>query len=136
MAVGGDLLEITYNHPTLGSGVLFAKSAEDSSFDLGGIRTADDKQGVTGSGEIIKVMNNSRWQFGCTVAWDMNNRNDLEKISDLAAHPVDADWTITHANGTVWGGKGTPVGDYEGNGNAATFELTLQGSGKLKKIVG
>lgn len=136
MAVGGDIIEVTYNHPTLGSGVLFVKVAEDSTWDLGGVRAADDKQGITGSGESIKIMNNSRWQFGCTVAWDMNERNDLEKMLAMAGNPVDADWTITHINGTVWGGKGAPVGDMEGNGNSATFELMLQGSGKLKKIVG
>lgn len=135
-SIGGDIIEVTFNHPTLGTGILYVKAAEDSSFDLGGIRTTDDKQGITGSGEMIKQMNNNRWQFGCVAAWDMNNRNDLEKVSQLAENPLDADWTITHANGTVWGGKGCPVGDYEGNGNAATFDILLQGSGKLKKIVG
>jgi aromatic ring-cleaving dioxygenase len=136
MAIGGDLVEITFNHPVLGNGIFQAKAAEDSSYDLGGVRATDDKQGVTGSGTAIYQMNNNRWQFGCVVEWDMNNRDDLGKIALLARHPVDADWTVTHINGVVHGGKGRPVGDYEGNGNTATFDLLLQGGGQFKKIVG
>jgi hypothetical protein len=135
-AIGGDIIEITFNHPTLGTGILLPKAAEDSTYDLGGIRATDDKQGITGSGEAIYQMNNSRWQFGCPVSWNMNSRDDLQKVIDMAESPLDADWTITHINGVVHGGKGRPVGDYEGNGNAATFDLLIQGSGKLKKIVG
>jgi hypothetical protein len=37
-AVGGDILEVTYAHETLGSGTFFPKSGEDSTFDLGGFR--------------------------------------------------------------------------------------------------
>lgn len=135
-AIGGDLLEITFNHPTIGTGIFQMKSAEDSSFDLGGVRATDDKQGVTGNGSPIYQLNNNRWQVSGTAEWDMNNRDDLAKLALLAAHPVDADWTIGHINGVVWGGKGRPVGDMEGNGNSATIEIMLQGGGKLKKIVG
>lgn len=136
MAIAGDIVEITYNHPILGTGVFYPKSAEDSSYDLGGVRAADDKQGITGAGTPIYVLNNSRWQFGAPVEWDMNNRDDLAKVKALAASPIDAEWTITHINGVVHGGKGRPVGDYEGNGNAGTFDLLVQGGGELKKIVG
>jgi hypothetical protein len=136
MAVGGDITEITFNHPTLGSGVIYPKAAEDSTFDLGGLRSNDDANMVDGSGEMIDQMNRVRWKLGVTVAWDMNEENDLQKMADLAASPQQADWTITSINGTVWGGKGKPVGDYEGNGNAATFPLTISGGRKLAKIVG
>ena len=51
--IGGDILEITFNHPTLGSGIIFPKAAEDSTFDLGGFRSNDDAAGVDGSGEMI-----------------------------------------------------------------------------------
>lgn len=134
MAVGGDIIEITYNHSTLGSGTIYAKSAEDSTFDLGGFRSADDNNMVDGGGNMIDQMNRGRWKFGVSVSWDMNSVDELGKINDLAASPVQADWTISSINGTVWGGKGKPVGDYEGNGNQATFPLVLSGGGKLKKI--
>lgn len=136
MATGGDIIEITYNHDTLGSGVIYAKAAEDSTFDLGGFTSADDSNMVDGGGNMIDTINQKRWKFGVTVSWDMNSANELEKIQQLAQSPVQADWTITSINGTVWGGKGKPVGDYEGNGNAATFPLLLSGGGKLKKISG
>ena len=136
MATGGDIIEITYNHSILGSGVIFAKSAEDSTFDLGGFSSADDSNMVDGGGNMIDTINQKRWKFGVTVSWDMNSANELEKIQKLAASPVQTDWTMSSINGTVWGGKGKPVGDYEGNGNAATFPLLLSGGGRLKKISG
>lgn len=136
MAVGGDIIEITFNHPVLGTGTFFPKSAEDTTYNLGGYKSNDDENSVTGSGENIDQMNNTRWSFEATCAWDMNNRDDLDKVDQLAAHPVPADWTITHINGVVHGGKGKPVGNVEGNGNAGTFVLKVAGGGKMKKIVG
>lgn len=135
-AIGGDITEITYNHPTLGSGVIFPKSDEDSEYDLGGLRSADDEGMVDGSGAMIDKMNRKRWSFGVAVAWDMNGREDLEKITEMAGHPVPADWTFSHINGTVYKGTGKPVGDYKGNGNQATFPLKVSGGGRAKKIVG
>lgn len=136
MAVGGDIIEITYNHPTIGSGVLNVKSNEDTTYDLGGFRSNDDANMVSGNGENIKQINRVRWSFEATVVWDMNTREDLENVIRLASDPVDAEWTITHVNGTVYGGTGNPVGDLSGNGNAANFPIKLAGGGSLKKIVG
>ena len=136
MAVGGDIIEIQYNHATLGTATIFAKADSDSNFDLGGYRSDDDAGGITGSGEMIDKITNKRWSFDVEVAWDMNTRTDLEKINALAASPVQADWTFSHINGAVYKGKGKPVGDYAGNGNAATFTLKVSGGGKLEKISG
>lgn len=134
MAVGGDITEITFNHPTLGSGTIFPKAAEDNTFNLGGIRSGDDNNMIDGSGKMIDQMSQTRWSLETTVAWDMNIANELEKLVDLASSPVLADWTISHINGTVYGGKGKPVGDLNGNGNTATFPLKISGGGKLKKL--
>lgn len=133
---GGDVKEITYNHPTLGSGAFFPKSGEDSTFDPGGYRSDDDENGVDGSGEMIDKMNLKRWSCEVTLGSDMNTRVDLLRVSDLAESPVLASYTVTHVNGTVWAGKGKPVGDVKHNGNAATLPLKLAGSGRMKKIVG
>jgi len=135
-AIGGDILEVTYNHPTLGSGTIFPKAAEDSTLDLGGFRGNDDANMIDGSGGTIRQLNRARWSAEVTVAWDMNSRTELEKLTALAGDPVEADWTFSHINGTVYGGTGAPVGDMQGNGNAATFTLKVSGGGKLKKIVG
>lgn len=132
-SIGGDIIEITYNHPDLGSGVIYPKSAEDSTYNLGGFRSADDANMIDGSGQIIDKMNQTRWSFEAVIAWDMNIREDLEKIVALSSSPKLADWTITHINGVVHSGKGKPVGDVNGNGNAATFQLKVAGGGVLKK---
>jgi hypothetical protein len=135
-AVGGDILEITFNHPTLGSGTWFPKAGEDSTFDPGGFRSTDDANMVDGGGRNIKQLNQVRWSFEGVIAWDANVANELEVARQLAADPVDAEWTVTHINGTVWGGTGSPVGDIQGNGNAATMNIKLSGGGRMKKIVG
>lgn len=134
MATGGDLIEFTYNHPTVGTGVFYAKAGEDSTFDLGGLRAGDDSASVDGGGNNIKVLNRTRWSVEGTISWDMNNKTELEKLVSLAADPVDADWTIQHVNGTVYGGTGSPVGDLQGEGNKATTKIKISGGGSLKKI--
>lgn len=136
MAVGGDISEITWNHPTLGTGVIFPKAGEDSTYDLGGFRSNDDNGAVDGGGNMIDQINRVRWSLEATIAWDMNVNLEMEKLVALAKHPLPADWTISHLNGTVYGGKGKPVGDLAGNGNKATFPLKLAGGAGLKKISG
>lgn len=134
MAVGGDITEITYNHPTLGTGVIYPKASEDSTYDLGGFVSNDEANAIDGSGTMIDKMNRKRWFFQVAVSWDMNSRKELEKLVALASDPTAADWTFTHINGTVYGGNGKPVGDLSGNGNAATFPLKVSGGGILKSI--
>lgn len=133
-AVGGDILEITYNHPTLGSGTLFPKASEDSTFDPGGVRGNDDANMITGNGQSIRQLNRVRWSFDVVIAWDMNSSDEVEKLSKMAGDPDEADWTISHINGTIYSGKGAPVGDIKGNGNTATTPLKVSGGGALKKI--
>lgn len=136
MAVGGDIEEISFNHPTLGTATFFPKSGEDSTFDEGGFRTSDDANMIAGGSEMIRQVNRVRWSLECPIAWDMNTRSDIKKLRDLAKDPVEATWTISHINGTVWSGKGVPVGDIQGNGNQATATLKIAGGGELVKIVG
>lgn len=134
MAVGGDIIEIQYNHPTLGSGTLYPKADEDSTFDPGGFRSADEVNGVDGAGNMIDTLTRRRWSLETTVSWDMNSRQELEAVIAMAGSTEQADWTITHVNGTVYGGKGKPVGDLAGAGKGATFPLKLSGGGIMKQI--
>ncbi len=135
MAVGGDILEITYNHPTLGSGILRPKSAEDNTYDQGGIRTGDDANMIDGGGNPIWQKNRVMGFFEAVVANDQNTNEELEQMIALAADPVEAEWTFSLINGTVYGGTGVPVGDLQGNINQATFTLKVAGA-SFKKIVG
>jgi hypothetical protein len=134
--VGGDIIEITYNHPVLGTGTFFPKAGEDNTYDIGGPRSDDDANMITGAGEMIDSMKRVRPFFEAVVANDQNSRNDLDVARQLAGSPIPADWTISIINGTVWGLQGKPVGDLQGNISAATFTLKVAGSNVMKKISG
>lgn len=133
---GGDVLEITCNHPELGSFVFSPKSAEDFTLDPGGFRADDDANNVDGQGRRIKKMNRVMWSAEGTITWDMNSTDELTSLKKLAAHPVDGDWTFTSINDTVWKGKGSPVGDIKGSMTDATIDVVISGGGDCTKIVG
>jgi hypothetical protein len=131
MAVGGDIIEITWNHPTLGSGAFFPKAGTTGTYSTGNFRVADDATGIAGDGTMIKKMTRERWSFECVVANDMNNNRELETAVMLASNPVDATWTFTHVNGKIYGGQGCPVGDLKADSNEATFTLKISGGATL-----
>lgn len=133
-AIGGDILEITCNHPTKGTLTLYPKAGEDTTLDPGGFRSADSEDMIDGGGQMINQINQIRWSLECRLAMDTNTEETIHKIAALAGDPQEADWTISHVNGTIWGGKGVPVGDLKGNLNNATFPFKISGSNQLKKI--
>jgi len=134
MPVGGDIIEITYNHPDLGTGTFYPKADEDGTFDPGGFRSADEDTNVDGAGNMIDVLTAKRWSVETTISWDMSERNEEETLLALQSSPKQADYTFTHINGTVWGGKGKPVGDIAGATKDSTLPVKFAGGGKLKKI--
>lgn len=131
--VAGDIIEITCNHSDLGVFVFSPKSAEDTTYNLGGFTSQDDDSLVTGNGKMIDVINRERPSFEAVIAWDMNGLDELSQVKKLQKSPVLGDWTITHINGTVHGFKAKPVGKHEGNGNAGTFTLKVAGEGEMEK---
>lgn len=133
-ATGGNITEITFKHPTLGSGIFLPKAGEDSTINYGGLRSADDASMITGSGEMIDQINNTRWSFEVPIKWDNKTDADYEKLVQLAGDPVLAEWTFTHISGAVFVGTGKPVGELPGNGNQATLPLKVSGGGKLKRL--
>lgn len=134
--VGGDILEIGYNHPTLGSGTFFPKSGEDSTSELGGLRSEDDDSAVDGSGAKIRKLTRRGWSVECTISCDANVRTDQEKLAALSGSTEETEFTITYVNGTVYSGTGNPVGDIAANTNNATIALKIAGGGVMKKIAG
>lgn len=133
---GGDIIEVRYKHPSLGDGVFYPKSGEAGAFDPGGIMSSDDDAGVAGNGEMINIMTRKRWSLEIVCGWDLNEKNEVAKMRSLEGNPIDSDWTISLLNGTVWGGKGRPVGGNGGDMGAGTFTLKLQGGFTCTKIVG
>lgn len=135
-AIGGDIREITYTHPTVGSGSFFPKSDEDGTFKKGGFMAEDDDTGITGAGEAIYKINRNRWSMEVVIRSDMSARGqDLERLQALSDSPQEANWTIEMANGTVYAAIGKPVGSIEHNTNDATLTFKVQGGGQARIIV-
>jgi len=135
-AVGGDITKISFTHPTLPGATFFPKANEDSTFDLGGLRTDDDMNNVDGSGTMIKKITRNLWMVEATIAGDMNTSQELEALAALSGNPLDATWTVSHVNGAVYKGAGAVVGDVQLNANNATIKLKIAGGQTLKKIAG
>ncbi len=129
---GGDIVQISYNHP-LGSGILAPKANEDNEYDIGGVRSNDDETGVASTGEGIYSMTMKRWSAKAVVASDMNIRQEYDKMCLIAASIDEAVFSFLHINGTVYKGKGKPVGDLKLNVNQSTFSLNIQGGGQLQQ---
>lgn len=132
-SIGGDIIEVTVSHPTLGSKTLFPKAAEASTYDLGGFRSKDEASGIDGGGNIIDTKNQVRGFFETVVANDMNTNNELEFVTSLAADPVPGTWTFTVVNGISYSGSGFPVGDLSGDVDKATFKLKVA-AGRFAKV--
>jgi len=131
---GGDITEITCNNPNVGSLIMFGKSSEDSTYDLGGIRTGDDANMIDGAGNAIYQKNRVRPSFMVKMRWDMLNSQELEFLSAVTADPSESVWTFTNINGTIYKITGTQVGDLNGNGNSSTIDLKVSGSGTMQII--
>lgn len=132
MAVGSDVKEVTYNHPTYGSGRILFKAGEDSTMVTGGVRRTN---AVDGSGGTIGSMVAVPWSFEGTAVYDDNKQLDTETISNMAGSPEEATWTIAYLDGRIYTGKGTPDGDDTSfSGKDATFTLKISGGGKLSLL--
>lgn len=132
--VGGDLLEIRISHETVGNFVLWAKSNESATRDLGGYRNVDDANMVDGGGRMIMIKNQNRWSIECMISDDMNVARDLESLVAFAESPIEGNITFTWANGVTEGGTGTVVGDIQSDTNTATSTVKFAGAGKLKQL--
>lgn len=133
--IGSDILEATYNHPTIGAGSLFFKSAEDGTTKRGNYETNDDDNSITGDGQPIYTMNRVRWSFETPpVAWDMTDQDEQKRLVDMASSPLEADWTFQMKNGAIFAAKGKPVGEIPGNTNTAMITLKVAGGGLLREI--
>ncbi len=135
MAVHGDIREITVNHPTLGSRSFFSKANEGNTYDQGGFRNSDDNSNIASNGDLIIQKNQVSGMLEALIENDMNVREDADFINQLAASPTQGTWTFQVVNGTVWQGRGVPVGDIQPDINAGTFTLKIV-AGRFKKIVG
>lgn len=132
--LGGDVLELACTDPVLGSFRFSVKSTEAFQLDVGGLRTTDDKNGITGSGQSIYTMNRQRWEFDGNVAVDFVSDNELGGTDALASSPNEQTWTISHVSGYIGKGTGKIVGELKADTDKVSMALKIQGSNKLEKI--
>lgn len=132
--IGGDVLEVVCNHPTLGDFRFSAKSGESFTLDPGGVRTNDDVNNVTGDGQMIQQMNRILWSLEGPIAVDMLSNNEIDNLPKLAESPELGTWTMTHISGAISKGKGKPVGDLQVDTNTAQLTLKIAGGGRIEKI--
>lgn len=131
---GGDLVEITCNHPTLGSFTFATKSNESYTLDPGGNRSNDDENGVAGNGVFIDQINKVRWSFEGPLMADFESNNEILNLPLLAESSEQGTWTFSHVSGVVWRGKGKFVGQIQVDTNTAQISAKLAGGGKLEKL--
>jgi hypothetical protein len=132
--VGGDIKEITFNHPTIGVAIFFPKSDEDSELDLGGYKSGDEEKGIDGGGNMIDTMTLSRWGATMVIAGDLALRDDLIKLQSMMSSPILSTITVDHISGGIFRGTGKPVGDLKEALKGATIQLKVAGGSNLKKI--
>ncbi len=131
---GGDLVEVTCNHPTLGNFSFATKSNESYTLDPGGKRSNDDANGVTGNGIMIDQINVVRWSFEGPLMVDFAGNTELDNLPKLSGSPELATWTFSHLSGVVWRGLGKFVGDVQVDTNTAQLTAKISGGGVLEKL--
>lgn len=131
---GGDLLEITCNHPTLGNFNFATKSNESYTLDPGGNRSNDDANAVTGNGIFIDQVNKVRWSFEGPLVADFDSNNEIENLPLLAQSSELGTWTFSHISGAVWRGRGKFVGDIQVDTNTSQITSKIAGGGKIEKL--
>ena len=125
MAKHGDILEVRYQHPTIGTNIFHAVSSQSNELDLGGRRSEDDENKVTTTGIMIDSMSFKRGSLSVLVESDNNVREDQRVLGELAADSVDATWTVTLMSGAVYVGVGKPVGEIKGDVYAGTVQMKI-----------
>ena len=133
MAVAGDVQEITFNHPTFGSGTFKPISGEDFTLNLGGKKTLDEDT-ITSDGEKIDKITNSPWMAEGSIRWDSKTGLDLEKLYSLSGAVENTVFTFELMDGSIYGGTGRPVGDMQGSTKDGTISIKLTGGGRLRQI--
>jgi hypothetical protein len=131
--VNGDVKEISIEHPTLGNFFYKVKKDDEWTIKVGGRMTTDDDTGITGDGIPIWNIQNNLWSIEGNVVWDKIVRDELTELTDLSGDVADGQITIAFLDGSIWGGKGRPVGETSGT-NKGDIAAKMAGGGRLVKL--
>lgn len=127
----GDTLELTINHPTVGSKTFNCKGGEDVQIDFGGY-TAERM--VNGNATGHKSLSAKPWKIEGLSLEAMIGDGYQEFLQDVSNDPVDATITYSHINGSVYVGTGSVEADLKGSAKDGYIPCVFSGNGKLEKI--
>ena len=135
MFTGGDLKEITFNHPELGVFSFSTKSDESYEVDPGGFRSADDANMITGGGDNIRKINRVKWCVEGPLVFNFNGASqEMVNLPLIAENPIDGTWTFEHISGAIWKGNGSVVGDIKPDTNNSQATIKMSGGGRLERV--
>lgn len=123
LAIGGDISEISFSNPEVGTGFFYPMSGEEHSLDKGGFRSEDNKA-IDGSGRLIQSMKRAVGTLE-VVASNSTETGDYDNACAIAASTAETTWTIAMLNGDVWKGTGVIQGDIKLNTYKTNFTLTV-----------
>ena len=123
----GDIKEITYNHPVIGSGRFRPKSGEGNTYNIGGFMNNDDSNSISSDGDLIMTKNRVRGTLEAVVvnSTAIGESSDAQTLQDLMNSSTPADWTFTTVADAVFAASGFPVGEVTPDLNAGTFTMKL-----------
>lgn len=137
MPSGGDLREITWNNPDVGSGRFFTKAGETHSLDLGMMKTDDSADNIDTGGNFINIKTVKPWSYEAVIALDQNNPNrmELETAQALSNSFNPTDFTFSMFDGSVYVMSGSVVGDIVADRSKSTMPFKVMGGGFAQQVV-
>lgn len=111
--IGGDFLQMTISHPTVGSMILEGISGADGTAKVGGAGIENEDNGaITGGRNLIISKRVVPDSIETEWANDMSATvPQYEFVRAVAAAPQEAKFTFSHISGEVYSGTGTIVGE-------------------------
>lgn len=121
----GDIKEFSYSNAELSlQGTFSVKASEGNTLDPGGVRTNDDANQITTTGEPIWQQNMKMGGANIVIANNMAlNTHDV--CVQLAGAQTDTVFTITSINNKTYQGSGMLVGDIVPNLNDSTLSIKV-----------
>jgi hypothetical protein len=129
--IGGDVKQISIDHPELGSRLLTPQSGEDFTIIKGGYQNADTETNVSATGKRIYQKNWIPWSVSGKIVLESG---DHDYLQDMATNPKEAVIGFLYMNGQIRVGKGSVVGGIDGETQTHTMTVKFSGSGKLELI--
>jgi hypothetical protein len=120
---GGDLKEVRFNNPDVGSGKFSSKSGETHTLMLDYYRTDDDDTNIDSSGNLLNLKSLKPGAYEFTIVNDERNpnRQELETLVALSGSFTDTTWSFTSVNGIAYTATGNVVGDISLDRSKATI---------------